>query len=89
MKETKPSEWSSEERDRPVTGEVLWYELDTLRRTFDTKLKLLGRKGERAARFPEPGWERDPFRAMYIETIVLIVLMWAISAALILLGAVR
>jgi hypothetical protein len=88
MRESQPTEWSREERDRPVTREVLWYELRELRRSFDAKLKLLGRKGERAARFPEPGWQRDS-RAMYIEIIVFAVLMWTVAAALIVIADVR
>lgn len=83
MQSGKPSEWSRDERDRPVTSEELWYELDALRRNVDTKLLLLGRKGARAARFPEQGWQRDPFRSMNIALDVLIAVLWTVFVAMI------
>ena len=83
MQSRKPSEWSRDERDRMVSSEELWYQLVALRRSIDTKLLLLGRKGERAARFPEPGWERDPFRSVHIALNVLIAVGWTVLVAMI------
>jgi hypothetical protein len=45
MDTKSPTEWTREERDRPVTREILWYELEALACRIDTKLTLLGRKG--------------------------------------------
>lgn len=84
-----PGEWSREERDRPVTREALWYELDALRRTIETKFALLGRKGERAAHFPERGRERDLFRSTTIALNVLIVVSWTAFVVMVVVAITR
>jgi hypothetical protein len=89
MDKRKPSEWSREERDRPVTQEGLWYELDGLRSRTDTKLTLLGRKGMRAARFPEPGWDDDRARNANRFFVVVIALTWALIIVTIVITKTR
>ena len=78
MDKRKPSEWSREERDRPVTKEALWYELDTLQSQTDTKLRLLGRKGVRARDSPSWVGTTTEFRNANRFLFVVFALTWAL-----------
>ena len=96
MEERKPTEWSHEERARTVSREELWYELESLRRTIDAgfktvdhKFALLGRKGKRAAQFPERGWDADLFRSTRIALNILLVVAWTAFVVVVVLAATR
>ncbi len=77
MRSTRPSEWAREERDRSITQEALWYELDLVRRRVDAQFRMLGRRGERVARYPEH-W-RD--QSVFDPATILVFVMTAISLA--------
>lgn len=44
METRRPSEWTREARDTPVTRETLWYELDKMQHRVNTQFVLLGRR---------------------------------------------
>jgi hypothetical protein len=58
LEERKPTEWSHEQRVRPVTRDELRYELESLQRTVDTGFETVDRKfrllGQRQARGTVP-----------------------------------
>jgi hypothetical protein len=74
----KPSEWSRDDRDRTVTREALWYELDMLQRRVNTQLSLLGRRGEQVSKYPDVPRRHPVVNPMAVLFVVLSVVSWAI-----------
>jgi len=87
METRRPSEWTREARDTPVTRETLWYELDKMQHRVNTQFVLLGRRGERVAKYPDHRSEPGVFDATLIFCMAMAAISLACSVAVILFGS--